>query len=196
MAANLATLKDLDKYHVAYEGRETLAKSLLAAVSAAVRAAAMNPIKKQALTVTIPAGQTRALRLPAQPVISVESVQIQGEPLDGWMLVGGSLWLDHDWAGEGHVPTPVTVSFTAGFKTVPEDIIRLVCSFVAAGLTQDADGGPGAHRGLAYERVDDVQFGYQQGNAEVVDACELPKATQEYLRRRFSGGITSVGVLR
>ena len=50
---------------------------------------------------------------------------------------------------------------------------------VAAGLVQQSNGGPGAHRDESYARIDDVQIGYRQGDSEIIDALELPEARNE-----------------
>ena len=78
---------------------------------------------------------------------------------------------------------------------MPEDIVRLVCSYVAAGLHQLADGGPGAHSGIAYERLDDAQVGYTHDGTQI-DAAELPEATRRSLRNRFGANVSSIGVFR
>ena len=72
----------------------------------------------------------------------------------------------------------------------------MVCSYVAAGLHQLEDGGPGAHAGVSYERVDDAQVGYAQGDAAQIDVTELPEATKRSLRNRFGANVSSIGVFR
>lgn len=89
----------------------------------------------------------------------------------------------------------MTVTFRGGWDPIPADIVRLVCSYVAAGLHQLADGGPGAHAGIAYERLDDAQVGYTHDGAQI-DATELPEATRRSLRNRFGANVSSIGVFR
>ena len=79
---------------------------------------------------------------------------------------------------------------------IPADVVRLVCSYVAVGLHQLEDGGPGAHVGVSYERVDDAQVGYTQGDSAQIDVTELPEATKRRLRNRFGANVTSIGVFR
>ena len=78
----------------------------------------------------------------------------------------------------------------------PADIVRLVCSYTAAGLHQLEDGGPGAHVGVSYERVDDAQVGYAQSDETQIDVTELPESTKRSLRNRFGANVTSIGVFR
>lgn len=79
---------------------------------------------------------------------------------------------------------------------IPPDIVRLVCSMVAAGLVQQSNGGPGAHRDESYARIDDVQIGYRQGDSEIIDALELPEGTKRALRNRFGMRGIAIGVFR
>lgn len=192
----LAATSDLDSYRIEYAGREDLAGRLLASVSSSIRAAAGQPISKGTYTVTIPSEASRKLDLPTRPVTDVASVALDGHIIEDWKLLGNALYREGMWHMPGQTPVPVTVTFTAGYDPVPEDVVRLVCSFVAAGLVQDESGGPGAHRDMAYERIDDGQVGYRQGADEVVDATELPKATKDALRARFGSPGISIGVFR
>lgn len=194
--AGLATLDDLTRYGIDYSGSETLAANLIDAVSSAIRDAAGCPITLGTYTVDMPSEQSRKLDLPCKAVRSVSSVLIDGEPCDGWKLFGSALYRAEPWGGYGAIPRTVTVTFTGGWDPLPEDIVRLCCSYVAAGLTQQADGGPGAHRGVSYERIDDAQIGYAQGESAVTDATELPESTKRALRRRFGCGVVSIGVFR
>lgn len=195
MTEPLASLEDLDRFGIDYDGRDRQALSMLDSVSDAVRDAAGTPISATTATITIPGPTGRKLRLPG-PVRSVTTVAIDGAPVTDWTRYGSELWRTTDWTPAGHTPVPVTVTFTSGYDPVPADIVRLVCSMVAAGLAQDTQGGPGSHRGLAYERVDDAQVGYLQGTNEIVDALELPAATRQYLHNRFSGSAGLIEVVR
>lgn len=191
----LATASDLTSYGI--ETTNTLlVDRLLASVSSAVRAAAGSPISRGTWTVTIPSEASRKLDLPSRPVLSVESVSVDGIPVSDWRLYGSALYREKMWSVPSAIPVPVTVTFTAGYEPVPEDIVRLVCTYVAAGLVQQTQGGPGAHRDIAYERVDDAQVGYRQGGDEIVDATELPEATRKSLRSRFGSPGVNVGVFK
>ena len=193
----LATLNDLNTYKVDHEGKDELAQGLLASVSSAIREAAGCPITLGTYTVSIPSEQSRKLDLPCKAVRDVQSVTVAGEPCDDWVRFGSALYRDRPWGPFNQPPVPVEVTFTAGWDPVPADIVRLCCAYVAAGLSQQEDGGPGAHRGVAYERIDDAQVGYVQGSgADVIDATELPEATRRSLRRRFGMPGCSIGVFR
>ena len=175
---------------------EQAASSLLDSVSDAVRSAAGCPITFGEWTVDIPGEQSRKLDLPCRAVRSVSKVLVDGKPVDDWRLLGSSLYREEPWSPFGRIPSVVTVTFTGGWKPIPADIVRLVCSYTAAGLHQLEDGGPGAHVGVSYERVDDAQVGYAQSDETQIDVTELPESTKRSLRNRFGANVTSIGVFR
>ena len=146
-------------------------------------------------TVDLPGEQSRKLDLPCRAVRAVSKVLVDGRPIEDWRLFGSSLYRAEPWSPFGGIPSTVTVTFQGGWDPVPEDIVRLVCSYVAAGLHQLADGGPGAHSGIAYERLDDAQVGYTHDGTQI-DAAELPEATRRSLRNRFGANVSSIGVFR
>ncbi|OXN01476.1 hypothetical protein [Bifidobacterium vansinderenii] len=191
----LATITDLDGFGISHND-DILAAKLIESVSSAVREAAGCPISRGTWTITIPSEQSRKLDLPCRPVTSVEQVLIDGEETTDWKLLGNALYRETLWGPPGAIPRAVTITLTAGYDPVPPDIVRLVCSMVAAGLSQQENGGPGADRSKAYERIDDYQIGYRQGGSEIIDATELPEATKRSLRQRFGTPGLSIGVFK
>ena len=191
----LATLDDLKSNGIEVTDEQT-ATSLLDSVSDAVRSAAGCPITLGEWTVDIPGEQSRKLDLPCKAVRSVSRVLIDGKTVYDWRLLGSSLYREEPWSPFGRIPSVVTVTFTGGWNPIPAAVVRLVCSYVAAGLHQLEDGGPGAHVGVSYERVDDAQVGYTQGDSTQIDVTELPEATKRRLRNRFGANVTSIGVFR
>lgn len=190
----LATLADLQRYGIDVPDNN-IALGLLDSVSAAVRDAAGCPITRGEWTVDLPGEQSRKLDLPCKAVRGVSKVLVDGKPADGWKLFGSSLYRDEPWSPFGGIPSTVTVTFTGGWDPVPEDVVRLVCSYVAAGLHQLSDGGPGAHFGVSYERLDDAQVGYTQQEGSL-DATTMPESTRRSLRNRFGANVASIGVFR
>lgn len=128
----LATIKDLDSYGIEYADGK-LAGKLLESVSAAVRDAAGCPITRGEYTVTIPGETSRRLDLPMRPVISVSRVLMDGEETGDWKLLGNALYRESLWSLPNMVPRSITVTMLAGYDPIPPDIVRLVCSMVAAG---------------------------------------------------------------
>lgn len=192
----LATLDDLKAYRIDYDD-DQLAQRLLESVSASIRDAAGSPISWGEWTFTIPSEQSRKLDLPIRPVHQVATVLVDGQPVEDWRLFGNALYRPRPWGAYGQIPVPVTITCTAGYKPIPEDIVRLACSYVAAGLHQQAEGGPGANKGVAYRRIDDYQIGYvQTDTADQVDVMELTPATKRSLRARFGTPAIGIGVFR
>lgn len=164
------------------------------AASAAIREAAGCAITRETSTVTMPAEVSRRFELPARPVVSVSSVLLDGEAVTDYVLRGSSIWRETSWSAPGAIPSELTVTFTHGWASVPEDIVDLACSLVA-GAEAERDGGP--RRGVAYERIDDYQVGYvQDAKAERVSAFELPERTVAMLRRRFGARSVVSGSVR
>lgn len=188
---SLATIDDCRRFKVQVDGREAEAEALLEVASSSITAAAGSPIIRGAHTVVLPGVDRKRQPLPFRPVISVESVLVDGVLDNSWKLIGDALYRDKDWASPTE-PTTVQITFTAGFTNVPEDIKRLCCSMVAAGLAQTENGGLQTHAGIAYERIDDYQVGYTQGENALIDVMQLPEATCKMLRSRF--GSTGLAV--
>lgn len=191
---SLATIDDCRRFKVQVEGRETEAEALLEVASSSITAAAGSPIIRGSHTVVLPGVDRKRLPLPFRPIVSVESVLIDGVLDTNWKLIGDCLYRADDWASP-NMPTSVQITFTAGFTNVPEDIKRLCCSMVAAGLAQTENGGLKTHAGIAYERIDDYQVGYTQGENALVDVMQLPEATCKMLRSRFGSPGLAVRII-
>jgi hypothetical protein len=187
--APLATSIDLSDLGVDITNTALVTK-LLAAVSDAVRDAAGSLITRTTSTVIIPTVPSRRLILPARPVRSVTSVTLDGDDVTDYVLRGSALWRECPWQARGAIPGEVVVEFEHGYDTVPEDVVKLVCSFVAAGLAEATSDG--STRGVSSETIDDYQVSYTRGADEVVDLTELPDRTKAALRARFGGAGTNV----
>ena len=169
--------------------------ALLAAASDAIRAEAGSLIGRATSTVTFSTEASRRLELPARPVISVDSVRLDGEPVADYKVRGSSLWRDCYWQRPGAVPSEVEVTFTHGWDPIPAVVIDLVCSLVAAGVSAIGDNYDPKRR-MSYERIDDYQYGLRTGDDEITSVMELPPRTTAMLRRRFGIGSTVTGSVR
>lgn len=185
----LATVADLSAYNVDTTNTD-LVNALLSSVSEAVREAAGSPISSVASLVTLTGSPEPWLALPGGPVTEVDSVELDGEVVTDWRLRDGRLWRRCGWQSDCG-PSDVEVVYTHGFATVPADIVRLVCMYVAAGVAQSASGYD--DRSKAYERIDDYQVGFRQGGEEIVDHAELTPRTKADLAARFGGGAYVTG---
>jgi len=198
--APLATVAALATYGIDDSDRP-LAEALLASVSDEVRDAAGCPIIRTVSTVAFATEASRRIELPARPVRSVMSVTLNGDPLSeggDYVVRGDCLWRSDGraWHRYGDIPGELEVAFEHGYDEIPQDIVRMVCMYVAAGIAASKDGFEG-HRGKQYMSIDDYREGYLSGSDEVVDAAELTDRTKAGLRARFGGsGPTVVGSIR
>lgn len=174
----------------------TLITELLAAASDAVRGAAGGPISRATSTIRMSTEPSRRIELPARPVHSVTDITLDGEPVLDAVLRGSNLWRPTPWQEHGAIPSEIVLTMDHGRDAVPGDVVDLVCSLVAAGLAA-AEDGYDPKRQLAYERIDDYQAGFRQGDNEVLTPMELPEATRRWLRSRFGmQGVVVLGTVR
>jgi hypothetical protein len=179
----LATTADLTARKIPATDTDTIT-ALLDSASAAIRDAAGTPISQFAGTVEVEGGCQAWLAFPL-PITSVDTITVNGATVDGWKVRGGRLWRGRGWdAGYGN---DFTITGTFGLVEVPEDIVDLTCSLVAAGLAAIEDGYD-PKRGLMSLAVDDYREGYAKGDDEVIYPMQLPQRTRDWLRLRFGGG--------
>ena len=186
----LATVADLTALGIDTTNT-ALVGSLLASVSAAVRDAAGVLISRATSTITIEGTREQWLPLPGNPVLSVTGVELDGTTVTDHKLIGGRLWRPRGWQST-YAPSEVRLTLVHGYDPVPADIVKMVCTFVAAGI-HEATEGIGANRGKSSERADDYQISFTRGEDEVVDMTELPQRTKDALRARFSGAVAVTG---
>lgn len=166
-------------------------EALLEAASAAVIEAAGAPIGEVQMEVALSGTSEQWLPIPLQPVRSITSVKIDGVAVADYKLIDGRLWRRLGWQS-GCDPVEVTIAATFGYGTVPADIVDLVCSMVAGGVEAMEDGyDPG--RGVTNVRIDDYSESRTSGDDEVLSPTDLPQATRDWLRARFSGSAHVIG---
>lgn len=197
--ASLATVADLSVRGVDTSDVAAITE-LLAAASSAVREAAGVAITRATTTVTLWTTPTRRIDLPGPPVVSVDSVVLDGTTLTvdtDYVLRGHALWRVNctTWQYIGDPPSELVVTYTHGLAEVPADIVDLVCSLVAAGVSRAADGYD-PHVGETYESIDDSRTGFAIGADAVASVMELPDRTRRWLARRFGGSSVVVGSFR
>lgn len=160
----------------------------LAAASAAVRDAARSTISQVASTVVVPAPTGSLLRLPG-PVVSIDSIEVDGTVVTGWQTMPEGAWSLHGWGAVAYAP--VTVTYTHGLAEVPEDIVDLVCSLAAEWLRHQANGG-GSVAGLESVKIDDAAESYTSEASGHVSPLFIPQIQRDELAARFGGGATVV----
>lgn len=170
-----------------------MAKALDVA-SAAIRDAAGSAISEETATVVVNGGRGNLLGLPG-PVTAVTSVTVDGTALsaDEYEVLPNGLWRFCGWMICGR-PVPVTVVYTFGLATVPDDIVDLTCLLAKAWLDHVASGGSST-AGIASARVDDAAETYTAEGAGQVSPVFIPEVTRTWLSRRFGGGVEVVETL-
>lgn len=191
--AALATTDDLAARGLVVTAEETtVAETYLDVASTAVREAAGVPISQTTSTVTLEGSVTEWLTLPGVPIISVASVEIDGEAVTDWRLRSHRLWRACGWS-TGCGPSEVDVTQTHGLADVPADIVDLVCRIAATALADyraDPDGAGLAAGDIRSERIGDYSVTY--GGEGLITSMELPDYLRERLAARFGGGVTLV----
>lgn len=188
----LATTADLSARGIT-EPSGSLATAL-AVASAAVRDAAGVAISEQTSTVRVNAGSGNLLGLPGL-VTGVASVSVDGTTVSAtdYEVLSNGLWRHCGWSACGR-PIPVTVTYTHGLATVPEDIVDLTCNLAKAWLDHLA-AGSGSTAGLKSVKVDDAAESYSDESAGQVSPTYIPEVTRNWLARRFGGGVEVVETL-
>lgn len=187
----LATLVDLTDRSIVISDA-TLANTMLAVASSAVRGAAGSPISQTTSTITYDGWLLeRYLALFGLPVTAVTGVIHDGTAISDWRLTGGGrLWRAAGW-GVDDGPCPVEVTQVHGLLVVPADIVDLVCSYAAAGMAASAEGFE-AHAGKVAERIDDYSVSWAQGSGAVATVMEIPEGTRNWLSSMFGGSAAMV----
>ncbi|ELP61730.1 hypothetical protein PV735_11365 [Streptomyces turgidiscabies] len=187
--APLATLADLAARGLTVAAEEeSVAETYLDVASTAVREAAGVPISQTTSTVSLEGPATQWLSLPGPPIVSVATVEIDGEAVTDWKLRSHRLWRRSGWS-PGCDPSEVDVTQTHGLATVPSDIVDLVCRIAATALADyrsDAEGAGLAAGDIRAERIGDYSVTY--GDAGLITTMELPDYLRERLEARFGGG--------
>jgi len=188
--AALATIGDLANRGLTVEPEETtVATTYLDVASTAVREAAGVPISQTTSTVSLEGPATQWLSLPGPPIVSVATVEIDGEAVTDWRLRSHRLWRRCGWSPTCD-PSEVDVTQTHGLATVPSDIVDLVCRIAATALADyraDTEGAGLATGDIRAERIGDYSVTY--GDAGLITTMELPDYLCERLAARFGGGV-------
>ena len=193
---DLIGVSDLTDYGVVIADSETaVVGRLIRSASAAVVRAAGAPIIQSTSTVTLLAFDGQLLRLPGLPIRSVASVALSdGSVLTDWLQSVSGLYRRDGWGSSDvpglESPQQVTVTYTHGFATVPDDIAELVVSMVIAGLEAFRSGDLGLNNGrVSSVGVDDYKEAYATGlEVEAVTPMTLPSRTRQWLAAQFGNG--------
>lgn len=129
--------------------QETRATALLADASAVVRNYTRQLITEATDTATLEATTEQWLYLPERPVTAVSSVLAGAAPLSAgmWFLQGDALFRYDGWNSRFYgstsvwnQPNTIVVTYTHGYATVPDDIVRVVCKLALSAWPTTPDG--------------------------------------------------------
>lgn len=180
------------------------ATAVLASVSSALRDAAGSPINSTTSTVQLVSPGDQWLDLPAGPVTSVASVAIGSDAAlavgSDYVQIGDSLWRLRGWrssTSNHYGPTMITVTYTHGLASTPDDIIDLACSLAGMAFAQAERGMYGIQNRVQSETTgaDSVTWLHparELSGAPSPSPVDIPLNTRNWLRARFG---TSVAVL-
>jgi hypothetical protein len=200
---DLISTTDLQEYGVVIASTETaVVGRLIRSASAAVCNAAGAPIIQSTSTVTLTAFDGPLLRLPGLPIQSVASVaDASGAVITDWILASAGVYRRSGWglsdAPGLDGPQQITVTYTHGLASVPDDIAELVVSIVIAGLEAFRSGDLGLNNGrVSSVGIDDYKEAYATGlEVEAVTPMTLPSRTRNWLAARFGNGSQVVHTL-
>lgn len=164
----------------------------LAVASSLIRDAAGCSISEETSTVTVTGSRSKLLSLPG-PVTAVSSVAIGTSAVTDYMTLPNGLYRACGWADLCDI-AQVTVTYTHGLATVPDDIVDLTCNLAKAWLDHAAAGG-GSTAGLNQVAIDDAREGYTDEAAGQISPVYIPQATRDWLGRRFGGSVAVVETL-
>ncbi|WP_170228538.1 hypothetical protein [Nesterenkonia populi] len=181
----LVTAADLHVFNIDTSSQKQM-DAVIDAVSAGIRSAAGAPISAITSTVEFGGHAERFFELPGGPLLSVDEVRINDQPVE-YKLRNGMLYRRAGW---GRIDDDVQVTWRHGWDPVPADVVKLATNLVAAGLNEaQSEEGLASRRGLVsrQESIDDysLQESFVRGEDEVVDLTELPDRTRQWLRERF-----------
>jgi hypothetical protein len=147
--------------------------------SSAIEASIGYTLLEDERTADIAFNGRRRLQLPAKPVTAVDSVTVDGiewiTPAYTWDVNGGLVRNDrYNWTIGGYA----TVVFTAGYATIPSDLVALTCRLANTRVTS------GSSAGVKSESIGSYSITYMDGGTQfisteddaVLDRYRLPLA--------------------
>jgi hypothetical protein len=121
---------------------DALLQQLITAYSEFVRSWTNRDFDVRQYTITRSGNFNSAMRVPQYPIISIDSLGIDGQPVtaqsrfgaQGFRFGDASIYLDGMSFGVGQ--GNVTVTYTAGYPVIPADISQAVVELVASQFTR------------------------------------------------------------
>ncbi|MDH6460119.1 hypothetical protein M2302_000270 [Micromonospora sp. A200] len=190
MADQLATPADLAALlHIAEADLHVPAATLLIeCATAVVQEVAGQRIVRATSTVTLEPSPGRWLWLPQLPVVSVESVAMDGTTLTSgdYQVRGHRLWRETGWQLLTAPPTEVDVAYTHGYAVGAQELQRARQAVVA--LAGAVYANP---EGVSREQIGNYAVAYEAISARMEAAPYLRQGLRRYYGR--SAGLITLG---
>lgn len=135
----------------------------------------------------------RRIKLPLQPVVSVDQVSIEGQVLD---VADDGVYVYLDWPSlRGLIfpcgrPPLCTVKFTAGYADPPAELVTWTCVLASQALSAVEELKMLGGGGVSSIGIDDYRKSWANG-AEGV-GFSIPERIEEQLRERYGTTVTVV----
>lgn len=172
----------------AYTGSQLVqAQMWLDAASGEIRSVLGQDITLVTNTAVLPGVEDYWLELPQRPVVSVQSVLMDGAAVTDYKLIGFKLYRWWGWQDLFIIyePRTITVTYTHGYSVTPPDLVNLCASLASVGMAQASSGTLGPTPGVTAEEIDDYKVGL---NPEAPPVLTIPPGTVARLRAKYGGG--------
>lgn len=184
---DLATRLGVEPYAAAERDQ---VEALLGDASDELRSILGQPINRMTSTVTLYASRHGRVDLPAFPVVSIGSVELDGVEVDPgcYRVQDKTLHLPMVCRGD-----EVVVTFTHGWDEIPGELVKWTCVLGAAMKSGvDATGSLGmiAGVGQSSEAIDDYQHttqGPEASGGDPTSGLTLPQVIVDRLRAAYGG---------
>lgn len=169
------------------EEEETWIETLLGDASTYLRGVIGQTVFPQAEVTFTDWPSARRVDFPQFPVVAVDSVERASVAVE-YKLRPGYIILC-DWLDD-----PVDITYTYGYATAPDELVRLACVLVSSALvTLEASLGLTAG-GLSSAQLDDFKIAWADGGAS--SGMVLPPIQEAAVKEQFGKGGFTVADLR
>jgi phage gp36-like protein len=144
---DLTTLAILKTYINNGSSNDTLLQQLLTSASVAIESYCNRDFVSKAYTKTFDGSGGNALVLPDYPITAVASVTVNGQTIPAAASVTGTgySFSENTIVLNGYIFTRgwanITVTYTAGYTTIPDDLVQACCGTVQYWLNDRQRGG-------------------------------------------------------
>jgi len=178
VADQLATPSDLASF-LQQDLDASTANLLINCGTGVVQATTGQRIVRATTTPSIPGGWSQWLDLPQWPVVSVASVELDGEVITDWSLIGVRLWRPGGWQASSR-PSVVEPTYTHGYD--PADQYLQFARSAALSLCAPFYSNPD---GASSVKIDDYAATYTAMSSSMAANSKL----SDLLRAAYGAGV-------